>query len=77
MILPIFADELALPIIGLMCIPPVDEEAAMHFALLNTMAQRLNLPKLSMGMSGDYVEAIGFGATSVRVGSAIFGVRDN
>ena len=70
-------DGLALPIIGLMCIPPVDEEAAMHFALLNTMAQRLNLPKLSMGMSGDYVEAIGFGATSVRVGSAIFGVRDN
>ena len=49
----------------------------MHFALLNTMAQRLNLPKLSMGMSGDYIEAIGFGATSVRVGSAIFGERDN
>ena len=70
-------DELALSIIGLMCIPPVDEEAAMHFALLNTMAHRLNLPKLSMGMSGDYIEAIGFGATSVRVGSAIFGVRDN
>ena len=70
-------DQLTLPIIGLMCIPPVDEEAAMHFALLNTMAQRLNLPKLSMGMSGDYVEAIGFGATSVRVGSAIFSVRDN
>ena len=70
-------DELALPIIGLMCIPPVDEEAAMHFALLNTMAQRLNLPKLSMGMSSDYIEAIGFGATSVRVGSAIFGVRED
>ena len=70
-------DELALPIIGLMCIPPVDEEAAIHFALLNTMAQRLDLPKLSMGMSGDYIEAIGFGATSVRVGSAIFGERDN
>ena len=70
-------DEMALPIIGLMCIPPVDEEAAMHFALLNKMAQRLNLPKLSMGMSDDYIQAIGFGATSVRVGSAIFGVRDN
>ena len=70
-------DELALPIIGLMCIPPVDEEAAMHFALLNTMAQRLSLQKLSMGMSSDYIEAIGFGATSVRVGSAIFGVRDS
>ena len=69
--------ELELPIIGLMCIPPVDEEAAMHFALLNTMAQRLSLQKLSMGMSGDYVEAIGFGATSVRVGSAIFGARDS
>ena len=70
-------NELALPVIGLMCIPPVDEEAAMHFALLNTMAQRLNVAELSMGMSGDYVEAIRFGATSVRVGSAIFGVRDN
>ena len=70
-------NELALPITGLMCIPPVDEEAAMHFALLNRMAQRLNLPKLSMGMSSDYIEAIGFGATSVRVGSAIFGKRDN
>ena len=68
-------EQLALPTIGLMCIPPVDEEAAMHFALLNRMAQRLNLPKLSMGMSGDYIEAIGFGATSVRVGSAIFGTR--
>ena len=70
-------DELALSIIGLMCIPPVDEEAAMHFGLLNSMAQRLNLQKLSMGMSGDYIEAIGFGATSVRVGSAIFGTRDS
>ena len=70
-------NELALPIVGLMCIPPVNEEAAMHFALLNTMAQRLTLPKLSMGMSGDYIEAIGFGATSVRVGSAIFGLRDD
>ena len=69
--------EMALPIVGLMCIPPVDEEAVIHFALLNTMAQRLNLPKLSMGMSGDYIEAIGFGATSVRVGSAIFGERSN
>ena len=69
--------ELELPIVGLMCIPPVYEEAAMHFALLNSMAQRLNLSKLSMGMSGDYIEAIGFGATSVRVGSAIFGPREN
>ena len=69
-------NDLSLPISGLMCIPPVDEEAAIHFALLNAMAKRLNLTKLSMGMSGDYIEAIGFGATSVRVGSAIFGVRD-
>ena len=69
-------EKLAIPIIGLMCIPPVDEEAAVHFAFLNSMAQRLNLPKLSMGMSGDYIEAIGFGATSVRVGSAIFGTRE-
>jgi len=67
--------ELGLSITGLMCIPPVDEEAAMHFALLNTMAKRHNLPHLSMGMSADYEEAIAFGATSVRVGSAIFGAR--
>ena len=69
--------DLNLPIQGLMCIPPIDEEAAMHFALLNSMAKRLNLPLLSMGMSSDYMEAIEFGATSVRVGSAIFGQRDN
>jgi len=68
--------DLGLEITGLMCIPPVDEEAAMHFALLAGMAKRLSLPHLSMGMSADYVEAIGFGATSVRVGSAIFGARD-
>ena len=69
--------DLNLPIQGLMCIPPIDEEAAMHFALLNSMAKRLNLPLLSMGMSSDYMEAIEFGATSVRVGSAIFGRREN
>ena len=68
-------DDLGLPIQGLMCIPPVDEDAAMHFALLNSMAKRLNLSNLSMGMSSDYTNAIGFGATSVRVGSAIFGAR--
>ena len=68
-------DDLGLSIQGLMCIPPVDEDAAMHFALLNSMAKRLNLSKLSMGMSSDYTDAIGFGATSVRVGSAIFGAR--
>ena len=69
--------ELGLSVTGLMCIPPINEEAVMHFALLNTMAKRLGLPHLSMGMSGDYKDAIGFGATSVRIGSAIFGERIN
>ena len=70
-------DEFGLTIVGLMCIPPADEEPAMHFALLATIAKRNGLEKLSMGMSGDYEDAIGFGATSVRVGSAIFGARDS
>ena len=69
-------DECGLDIVGLMCIPPQDEEAAMHFALLRTIAARNGLSGLSMGMSGDYEEAVSFGATSVRVGSAIFGARD-
>ena len=69
-------EECGLDIAGLMCIPPVDEEPAMHFALLRTIAERNSLCGLSMGMSGDYEEAVRFGATSVRVGSAIFGSRD-
>jgi len=69
-------DEVGLNVTGLMCIPPVDEEAAMHFALLNTIAKRNWLAKLSMGMSDDFEEAIAFGASAVRVGSAIFGARD-
>ena len=69
-------DEYGLNIEGLMCIPPVDEEPAMHFALLRVIAERNGLSGLSMGMSGDYEEAVRFGATSVRVGSAIFGSRD-
>ena len=69
-------EECGLDIAGLMCIPPVYEEPAMHFALLRTIAERNGLPGLSMGMSGDYEEAVRFGATSVRVGSAIFGSRD-
>ena len=69
-------NECGLDISGLMCIPPVDEEPAMHFALLRMIAERNGLPGLSMGMSGDYEEAVRFGATSVRVGSAIFGSRD-
>ena len=68
-------EELKLPIAGLMCIPPVDEEPAVHFAFLAKLARELKLSGLSMGMSGDYETAIAFGATHVRVGSAIFGTR--
>ncbi|HTR85701.1 MAG TPA: YggS family pyridoxal phosphate-dependent enzyme [Reyranella sp.] len=64
-----------LPIVGLMCIPPVDEEPALHFALLAKMAARHGLPKVSMGMSADYETAVRCGATHVRVGSALFGAR--
>ncbi len=67
--------ELGLPVIGLMCIPPVDEESSLHFALLAKMAKRNGLEGLSMGMSGDFEKAIAQGATHVRVGSAIFGDR--
>jgi len=66
-----------LNVIGLMCIPPVNEEPALHFALLEKIARRHGLEKLSMGMSADYETAIAFGATHVRVGSAIFGPRHN
>ena len=68
-------DELKLPLVGLMCIPPLGEEPALHFALLNKIAGRNGLLKLSMGMSGDFETAIELGATHVRVGTAIFGVR--
>jgi hypothetical protein len=68
-------DELGMQIEGLMCIPPVDENPGPHFALLAKLAGENGLKKLSMGMSGDFETAIGFGATSVRVGSAIFGTR--
>jgi pyridoxal phosphate enzyme (YggS family) len=67
--------ELALPIKGLMCIPPVDDEPSMHFALLAKIATRLDLSWLSMGMSADFEVGVQFGATHVRVGSAIFGAR--
>lgn len=60
---------------GLMCIPPADEPAGPHFALLARIAARNDLARLSMGMSGDYETAVRFGATSVRVGSALFGDR--
>lgn len=68
--------NLSLPIQGLMCIPPVDETPSLHFALLAKIAKRNDLAGLSMGMSSDFEQAIAFGATHVRVGSAIFGARD-
>ena len=64
-----------LPVAGLMCIPPADEPPAMHFALLAEIAARNGLSALSMGMSEDFEEAIRFGATQVRLGSALFGAR--
>lgn len=64
-----------LTIAGLMCIPPFDEEPSMHFALLTKLAEEIGLDELSMGMSGDFQKAIAFGATYVRVGTAIFGAR--
>jgi len=67
---------LDLPVKGLMCIPPADEEPSLHFALLAKIAKRNGLLGLSMGMSGDFESAIALGATHVRVGSAIFGARD-
>lgn len=67
---------LDLPIVGLMSIPPADEEASLHFALLRKIAERNGVEGLSMGMSGDFERAIAQGATHVRVGSAIFGARD-
>jgi pyridoxal phosphate enzyme (YggS family) len=68
-------DTHKLPVAGLMCIPPVDEEPALHFALLVKMAARNGLAKVSMGMSADYETAVRLGATHVRVGSALFGAR--
>ncbi len=67
--------DLKLNIVGLMCIPPLSEEPSMHFVLLQKIANRNNLPELSMGMSSDYEDAIKFGATSVRIGSLLFGKR--
>jgi pyridoxal phosphate enzyme (YggS family) len=69
------ARAMDLPVKGLMCIPPVEEEPALHFALLAKLAERNGLTELSMGMSADFETAIALGATYVRVGSAIFGDR--
>ena len=67
--------KLDLPVKGLMCIPPVEEEPSLHFALLRKIAERNGIEGLSMGMSSDFETAIGLGATHIRVGSAIFGER--
>jgi PLP dependent protein len=67
--------ELGLTLAGLMCIPPVDDEPAVHFAFLDKLAKECGLAGRSMGMSSDYETAVKFGATHVRVGSAIFGAR--
>lgn len=69
-------DEFGLTIEGLMCIPPAGENPGLHFALLREIAERNGIDKLSMGMSSDFETAVAFGATLVRVGSAIFGARD-
>lgn len=69
------ARAMDLPLKGLMCIPPVDEEPSLHFALLGKIAARNGLSELSMGMSADYEKALRLGATHIRVGSAIFGAR--
>lgn len=68
-------DELNLPIKGVMCIPPIDEEPSLHFALLHDIAERNGLAELSMGMSADFAVAVQLGATMVRIGTAIFGPR--
>ena len=70
-----FCLDLKMNIIGLMCIPPFDEEPDKHFQFLTGKAKELNLPNLSMGMSGDYQTALKYGATHIRVGSKLFGKR--
>jgi pyridoxal phosphate enzyme (YggS family) len=71
-----YARERKLPVEGLMCIPPAEDDAAPHFALLAKLARDHGLENLSMGMSGDFELAVKFGATHVRVGTAIFGIRE-
>ena len=70
-----YARKLELPLVGLMCIPPALDDVAPHFAFLAKLAKENDLSELSMGMSGDFEMAVRFGATLVRVGSAIFGIR--
>lgn len=71
-----YAKEKGMNVVGLMCIPPVNEPAGLHFAFLKTLADRYGLSQLSMGMSADYDKAILAGATHIRVGSALFGARE-
>ena len=65
----------SLPIVGLMCLPPINDSPLNHFKILHEIAKKLELPRVSMGMSNDFVDAIKLGATDVRIGSAIFGKR--
>ena len=66
----------SLPIIGLMCLPPINELPSDHFKILNRIAKEHNIKRVSMGMSNDFEDAIKFGATDIRIGSAIFGPRE-
>ena len=68
-------DDLGLPVLGLMCVPPLEDEPSLHFALLREIAARNAVQELSMGMTADFEIAIRFGATLVRLGTAIFGER--
>lgn len=71
-----FCVDLGLRIDGLMCLPPIDQAAGPHFALLGKLAAEIGVTHLSMGMSGDYATAIGLGATHIRIGTALFGARN-
>ena len=64
-----------MPIVGLMCLPPIHDSPLNHFKILHEIAKKNELPRVSMGMSNDFVDAIKLGATDVRIGSAIFGQR--
>ena len=75
-LLKVAREECGLDVVGLMCIPPVEEPAGAHFALLAKLARAQGLTQLSMGMSSDYLVGAAFGATHVRVGTALFGARD-
>ena len=71
-----FVNSLSIPVKGLMCLPPVDENPSIHFCILRELANKFELSDLSMGMSMDFEKAINFGSTHLRIGSAFFGKRD-